>query len=279
MPIAKSVQTAITLMLAMILFSGFVFFAILGASSVTGELSSADDQKVQNGDYILYDVTVNGDVGTLRFDYSSVTSTQVAVQVTSTIWYFSSLTYTADIYYNENGDIKLPGVTDEFIDSNKIGETTIQTAYGLKNVTIFSFWFQGTYSDILRTYYVPLGCEVYYSYNGEDTTGNHIAISLAETNIEWLRNVGAATGESTDQGTGSDYMLWLMVIGGIAVGGLLIAAFIVSKRRSNEMYNPEARLGPVVSSPQQLSSWTCHNCYSRNAPDFIFCFNCGARKK
>jgi fibronectin type 3 domain-containing protein len=195
----KWTMTSKALLTSFLLFFGSLIIVFLSPSinaSTTdlyqnaGALSSSSDQIVTAGDHILYDVTVNGDQGTLRFDYSDVTSTQVTVHVTSTIWYFSSLSYTTDIYYNENGEIKLPGVTDEFVESNMIGETTIQTVYGLKDVTIFSFWYQGSYSDILRTYYVPVGCQVYYKYYGNDTDGNHIMITLTGTSMEWLRNVG-----------------------------------------------------------------------------------------
>ena len=185
----KCVMTARAFLIALLLIfcSSIVIYptsSSVNASNIDSThnalaLSSNSDQIVMNGDYVVYSVNVNGDVGTQRFDFLNVDDLEMTVQVTSTIWYFGSFTHTYSYYYNENGEIIIADLYGSFIDSNKIGEAKIQTAYGLKNIMIYSYWEPGPYSNALRTHYVPFGCQVSYKYYGNDTDGNHVVRTLA----------------------------------------------------------------------------------------------------
>ncbi len=180
-------------LMGMLLISGLVFaplqsIAANGANTAAPSVQTSS-QMIESGDYVTYNVTVNGDAGTRRYDFVNVSDSLVEVQVTSTIWYFGSYTHTYSYSY-ENGQIILADLTGQFTAANKIGEARLLTAYGLKNISIFSYWLPGPYSNALRTYYVPIGCSIFFKYYGNDTDGNHVVQTLTETNIDWLQNVG-----------------------------------------------------------------------------------------
>ena len=201
--------TATTFIITALLVSGFLFAIVPLSSSV---MSKSNDtlmkdgiapnsntnsiQVVKSGDYVTYNVTVGGDAGTRRYDFVNVSDSLVEVQVTSTIWYFGSYTHTYNYSY-ENGQIIIADLTGQFTDANKIGEARMLTAYGLKNISIFSYWQPGPYSNALRTYYVPWGCSIFFKYYGNDTDGNYVVQTLSQTNIDWLKNVGQSFNSSS----------------------------------------------------------------------------------
>jgi hypothetical protein len=181
----------------------FVLFLLIGsllvvmvapqpATASGGETTATlvqSSQTITDGDYIQYAVTVGSDTGIRRFDFSDVNATQMTIDITSTIWYFGSQSYTTNYSY-ENNMVLVPGLIGRPTDNNKSGEVYISTVYGVKFVNIFSYWDTGPYSDVLRTYLVPFDCLVYYKYFGNDTDGNHVVMILEETNIAWLQDVG-----------------------------------------------------------------------------------------
>ena len=101
-------------------------------------------QTIADGDYIQYDVTVGTDSGIRRYDFRDVNETQMTIDVTSTIWYFGSASYTTDYSYR-NGMIVIPGLIGGLTSENKTGEANISTAYGMKHVNVFSYI--GAWSD------------------------------------------------------------------------------------------------------------------------------------
>lgn len=180
-------------LIGILLASGLVFAPLQsitanGANTVSPSVQTSS-QMIQSGDYVTYNVTVNGDFGTRRYDFVNVSDSEVEVQITSTIWYFGSYTHSIDYTY-ENGQIIISDLTGQFTDANKIGYARMLTTYGLKNISIFSYWQPGPYSNALRTYYVPMGCSIFFKYYGNDTDGNYVVQTLAETNIGWLKQVG-----------------------------------------------------------------------------------------
>jgi fibronectin type 3 domain-containing protein len=158
-------------------------------SEMAAPTIAASNQTISDGDYIQYVVTVGLDTGIRRFDFSDVNATRMTVDITSTIWYFGSQSFTANYSYEDNM-VLVPGLMGRPTDDTKTGEVDILTAYGVKHVNVFSHWDTGPYSDVLRTFLVPLDCLVYYKYFGNDTDGNHVVMTLDQTNIGWLQDVG-----------------------------------------------------------------------------------------
>jgi len=154
--------------------------------------TNTSTQTISDGDYILYSVTVGVDRGTWRCDFSDVTSSQLTVDVTSTIWYFGSTHNPVLPYSYENNMIKLPVLNGGLTAENKVGDSDIHTIYGEKHVNVYSYWDQGPYSRVQRTYVVPFDCLVQYKYYGNDTDGNHVEMTLQDTNIAWLKDVGGS---------------------------------------------------------------------------------------
>ena len=194
--------TAKTFIITALLVSGFLFAINPSSPSVKADPNNALSkdkmtvnsnptgvQIIKGGDYVTYNVTVGGDAGTQRFDFLNVTDSLVEVQITSTIWYFPTFTHTHDYNY-VNGQIIIADLTCNSTEPNKIGEARIPTAYGLKDTSIFSYWESGLQSNVLRTYYVPNGCQIFFKYYANDSDGNHVVRTLAQTNIEWLKNIG-----------------------------------------------------------------------------------------
>jgi hypothetical protein len=188
----------------------FVLFLLIGAfffvpvvpqpataskSEMAAPTIASSIQTIANGDYIQYTVTVGSDTGIRRFDFSDVNATQMTVDITSTSWYFGSQSFTANYSYEDNM-ILVPGLMGKPADDTKTGEVDILTVYGVKHVNVFSYWDTGPYSDVLRTFLVPFDCLVYYKYFGNDTDGNHVVITLNQTNIGWLQDIGQLANES-----------------------------------------------------------------------------------
>jgi len=201
--------TAKTFIITALLVSGFLFAINPSSPSVKADPNNALSkdkmtvnsnptgvQIIKGGDYVTYNVTVGGDAGTQRFDFLNVTDSLVEVQITSTIWYFPTFTHTHDYNY-VNGQIIIADLTCNSTEPNKIGEARIPTAYGLKDTSIFSYWESGLQSNVLRTYYVPNGCQIFFKYYANDSDGNHVVRTLAQTNIEWLKNVGQPSNSSS----------------------------------------------------------------------------------
>jgi len=160
-----------------------------GSNGTETNPSLNTSQPIKVGDYLLYDVTVNGDSATRRYDITDVNGWQMTVQLTSTTWYFLSVTHTYNYTY-QDGKVIISDVTGIFNDSNKVEQVNFNTAYGVKNASVYSYWQPGPYSNALRTYYVPSGCLVFFKYYGNDTDGNRVEQTLRETNIQWLKSIG-----------------------------------------------------------------------------------------
>jgi hypothetical protein len=163
--------------------------AMANETNIVSPIVQASSQTIIDGDYIIYNVTVGSDIGIRRFDFSNVNETRMTVDITSTIWYFGSVSFTSNYSYQDNM-VVVPGLMGDLSQDSKVGEANISTTYGTKHVNVFSLMDSGPYSEVLRTFLVPIDCLVYYKYYGNDTDGNHVIITLDQTNIGWLQEVG-----------------------------------------------------------------------------------------
>jgi hypothetical protein len=74
-------------------------------------------------------------------------------------------------------------------------------------------------------------------------------------------------------------LIWLIIIGGVVLGGLVIVILFLMMRKSKNRDGINGPISPAPSIPQQAAYWNCINCGTINSPDGDYCHNCGARKK